>query len=160
MGKFETEERLEDTDEYCYKQDEYGRPSCASGFLHLEQGVRNPQAQLEAGGEWRRETDEGGHLIGTRFAGSGELENLVPENSGVNRSGFKALENEWAAELEDGNDVYVEVEPVYQDGTERPHVIMGKYDITDAQGETEENYFSFTNENLGLEEFDIPEENE
>lgn len=126
--------------------------------MRLEQGVRDVSAQLKAGGEFRRDTDDGGHLIGSRFGGSGELDNLIAQNRFINRSVYKTLENTWADELERGNDVHVEIEPYYQDNTGRPHAIMGRYMITDQGGRKQEEFFSLTNENLNEEEFEIPEE--
>lgn len=143
---------------YEYALDDEGRIARAGGDLRLEDGERNSKAQLEAGGEFRRDSDDGGHLIATRFGGSGDLDNLIAENSNVNRSGFKSLENEWARELANGNDVHVELSPIYQEGVERPHVLMGEYEVKDAGKSKGLEYFSFTNENLNSEEFAMPEE--
>jgi filamentous hemagglutinin len=44
-------------------------------------------------------TDQGGHLIGSRFDGAGEQINLVPMTSNVNLSQWKSMENNWAAQL-------------------------------------------------------------
>lgn len=45
------------------------------------------------------ETDEGGHLIATRFGGSEKIDNIVPMDIHVNRAEYKVIENEWASEL-------------------------------------------------------------
>ncbi len=150
---------LEEFDDkgYDYEFDEDGRVSKASGHLRLEEGERNLQAQREAGGEFRRDSDDGGHLIGTRFSGSGESENIIAEDSHLNRSGFKTVENHWAEELEDGKDVYVEINPIYQEGTERPHALLIKEDVCD-DNEVTTDYYSFTNENLESEEFALPDD--
>lgn len=160
LEEFEPESEETDplNDGYEYIQDEYGRTVSAKGNLEFGEAERNSSAQLEAGGEFRRETDEGGHLIGHRFGGSGNAENLVAENRTLNRSGFKVLENEWAQELEKGNEVYVDIRPEYQDETERPYSIYGEYFVLDTDGNQTRDYFSFTNENLESEEFQLPEE--
>lgn len=145
-------------DIYEYMQDESGRTVRASGKLEFGEADRNYIAQLEAGGEFRRESDEGGHLIGHRFGGTGDVENLVAENRTLNRSGFKTLENEWAKELENEREVYVDIYPEYQDETERPYSIWGDYTISDLEGNQTKEYFSFTNEDLTAEEFELPEE--
>jgi sRNA-binding regulator protein Hfq len=44
-------------------------------------------------------SDQGGHLIGSRFDGAGEQINLVPMTSDVNLSQWKTMENNWAAQL-------------------------------------------------------------
>ena len=151
---------------YEYTIDDEGKVSEVEGDLRLENGERDLAAQREAGGDFRRDTDDGGHFIGNRFNGPGEDINMFAQDSNFNRGGYKSMENEWARELEDGNDVHVKIEPVYQDGTERPHAIMGEYTITEDGNKTKE-YFSFTNENLRSDEFDIndddfefPEKNE
>ena len=133
---------------YSYEKDDEERIILAEGDLHLGQGVRDTSAQLKAGGEFRRDTDEGGHLIGSRFGGSGELNNLIAQNRFINRSAYKTFENAWADELESGNDVHVKIEPYYQEKTKRPHAIMGRYTITDQRGQKQEEVFSLTNENL------------
>ena len=160
LEEFEPESKEKDplNDGYEYIQDEYGRTISARGNLEYGESKRNYSAQLEAGGEYRRETDEGGHLIGYRFGGSGDAENLVAENQTLNRSGFKVLENEWTKELERGNEVFVDIRPEYQDGTERPHSIWGEYMVSDIDGNETRDYFSFTNENLESKEFELPEE--
>lgn len=144
--------------QYEYSLDENDRVVSAKGELRLEEGVRDLKAQLEAGGEFRRPTDDGGHLIGTRFGGFGGHDNLIAEDRNLNRSGFKTLENEWAGALENGKDVYVEIEPVYQEDVERPCVVLGGYEVTSENGETVKDYFSFTNEDLNSEEFELPRE--
>lgn len=44
-------------------------------------------------------TDQGGHLIGSRFDGAGEQINLVPMTSDLNLSRWKTMENNWATQL-------------------------------------------------------------
>ena len=139
---------------YEYILDENGRVSEVEGDLRLEMGERDVVAQRNAGGEFRRETDDGGHFIGNRFDGPGGDINMFAQNSNFNRGGYKSMENEWARELEKGNDVHVKIEPIYQEGTERPHVIMGEYTVTE-NGRERTEYFSQTNENLRSDEFNI-----
>lgn len=114
--------------------------------------MRDTKAQREAGGEYRRDDDDGGHLIGTRFDGYGGEENLVAENRTVNRGVYKAMENEWAEELEAGNQVHVDITPVYHGESTRPDIIAGKTEYSNGEG-TYTEYFSMTNENLESEEF-------
>ncbi len=153
----ETKESLEKIQQngYEYTLDEDGRVSEVEGDLRLETGERNSSAQIAAGGEFRRDTDDGGHFIGNRFNGPGGEINMFAQNSNLNRGGYKSMENEWARELEKGNDVHVKIDPIYQDGTERPHAIMGEYTITNNNNTPSKEYFSFTNENLRSEEFNI-----
>ena len=142
---------------YDYRANDKGQILHAEGQLRLEEGERNSYAQRVAGGEYRHENDDGGHLIGTRFGGSGELDNIVAEDRYVNRGAFKSLENEWAENIEQGNDVYVEIDPVYHGDSQRPDVITAKTEINDGDKSTVD-YFSVTNENLETDEFELPEE--
>ncbi len=43
--------------------------------------------QVAAGREDRLPDDDGGHLIGTQFHGSGDIDNLIAQNKQINRSG-------------------------------------------------------------------------
>lgn len=64
--------------------------------------------------------DHAGHLIGDRFGGSPEVDNLVSQLSKHNLSTFKVLENEWATALRDGGTVTdVEIN-IVNDATGRP----------------------------------------
>ena len=144
---------------YNYETDEYGRTVKASGYLVMENGERDLDAQRSVGGEYRRETDDGGHLIGSRFGGAGEEINLIAQDMHLNRSGYKRMENHWAKELEEGKEVYVEVEAIYQDGVSRPYSMLIKEEVRDGE-KIVTDYWSFTNENLETEEFEIEDEDE
>lgn len=72
---------------YKYKTNELGAIIEVEGTLKLGEGNRNLYAQRIAGGDYRLSDDDGGHLIASQFLGSGELDNLVPMNSQINRSG-------------------------------------------------------------------------
>ena len=140
---------------YSYSLDESGRVSEIEGDLTLQTGERDIQAQRNAGGEFRRDTDDGGHFIGNRFNGPGGDINLFAQDRNFNRGGYKSLENEWARELENGNDVHVKIDPVYQESVGRPHAIMAEYTVTDQNGNERTEYYSGTNENLRSDEFNI-----
>ena len=125
----------------------------------MAEGERDLYAQRNAGGEFRRDTDDGGHLIANRFEGSGCLENLVPEDRSVNRGAYKTMENHWANELIEGNRVNLDVTPIYHGDSLRPDSILTRTEITDGDKSTID-YFSVTNENLESKEFEIPEDAE
>ena len=87
------------------------------------------------------ETDEGGHIIATRFDGPTDAFNLVPQDSNLNRGEWKAMENSWADGLSKGQDVKVMVEPVYGDDKVRPE----SFEVL-SQVDGELTYSSFLNE--------------
>lgn len=130
--------------EYTYQSNEYGKT--AFGSLDLtDHPQRNSAAQRAAGGVDREPMDDGGHLIGARFRGSGGDENLEAQNRNVNRSDYKQMENEWAKDMKEDSHVYAHIETYHQEGSERPDVFMG-YSITENKdGIREWDAFSFEN---------------
>lgn len=152
-GKLKPNENYE-VNGYKYETDSKGRIKHCEGTLRLEQGERNPKAQLEAGGEDRHtgdgaeydlnDKDDGGHLIATRFGGSGEIDNLVAQNYHLNRSEYKSMEEGWAKTLKETNekdeqkyDVHVEIKPVYRGDDQRPGAFIVNETIIDRDtGET------------------------
>ena len=97
----------------------------------MKKGVakRNKKAQVEVGkGEGRRDGTEGlgkndgGHLIASIFMGSGDIDNLVPMNSNLNRGRWKTMENSWARALEKDKNAKIEVNIIadYGEDTQRP----------------------------------------
>ena len=105
---------------YYYQTDELGRIKAAQGDLRLEAGKRNNRDQLKAGGDDRLPGDHGGHLIANIFGGSGELDNLVSMDAIVNRSDYKTMENRWKNALQEGKEVKVTIDIVYDGANKRP----------------------------------------
>ena len=116
---------------YSYETDRYGRIKRCEGTLRLEEGKRNTAHQTRAGGEYRLENDEGGHLIGRRFGGSEKIDNIVTMDYDVNRHDYKELEDDWAEELEKGNRVDVKIRCRYEENSTRPTAFIVKYKVTD-----------------------------
>ncbi|QLY82307.1 DNA/RNA non-specific endonuclease [Clostridium intestinale] len=116
---------------YKYKTNEVGVITEVEGTLKLGEGNRNLYAQRIAGGDYRLPDDDGGHLIASQFLGSGELDNLVPMNSQINRSGGKwyNMEQDWASALKEGKEVRVKIEPVYGVDNLRPISFEIEYTI-------------------------------
>ncbi|WP_228116179.1 T7SS effector LXG polymorphic toxin [Fictibacillus phosphorivorans] len=121
-------------DGYKYTTDELGRiVDVEAGELILQKGKRNKGMQVAAGREDRLPDDDGGHLIGTQFHGSGDIDNLIAQNRQINRSGgeWYNMEQEWANAL-GGNPpkkVTVKIEPVYQGTSLRPSYFEIVYEI-------------------------------
>lgn len=132
---------------YHYKTDRHGRIVHCEGSLQLEKGKRNTDHQTKAGGEDRRETDEGGHIIATRFNGSGKVDNIVPMDKDLNHGEYWKLEKEWADALseEPPKKVDVEIRCKYTDDSERPESIRVRYVISDENGEIVRRTLKFDN---------------
>lgn len=135
-----------DANQYRYETDRHGRISHCEGTLRLEPGKTNITHQQKAGGPDRLDDDDGGHIIARRFNGSEKIDNIVPMNFHLNRSEYKALENEWAKDIEEGKTVDVSIDCKYGWGdSERPKEIRVKYIVSDEYGEIERKVRSFTN---------------
>ncbi len=122
---------------YVYTTDEFGRiVDVEADELILKKGTRNPRMQVVAGREDRLWDDDGGHLIGTQFHGSGDIDNLLAQNRKINRSGgeWYKMETEWANALKEipPKKVSVKIKPIYSGPSLRPdsfkvvYVIEGK----------------------------------
>jgi hypothetical protein len=112
---------------YVYKTDAQGRVKETSGTLRLEKADRNLKAQNEVGKLVNPTGDDGGHLIGSRFGGSGEKLNMVPQDSRLNRYGeWRKMEDGWAAALKEGKEVKIKINPIYGDSP-RPEFLEVKY---------------------------------
>ncbi|MEC3665135.1 T7SS effector LXG polymorphic toxin [Bacillus velezensis] len=119
---------------YSYKTDNYGRITNVDADLQLGEGKRNQYAQSNVGKpQDRLPDDDGGHLIGSQFKGSGEIDNLIAQNSQVNRSGgeWYKMETEWANALkeEPPRKVKVKISPVYKGDSLRPDSFEIMYHI-------------------------------
>jgi hypothetical protein len=77
--------------------------------------------------------DHAGHMIGDRFGGSPELDNLVSQTSKNNLSTFKVMENKWASALKEvpPQKVRVEIEIKYDGDGGRPSGFDVLYQIGD-----------------------------
>ncbi|WP_229522525.1 DNA/RNA non-specific endonuclease [Paenibacillus monticola] len=121
---------------YSYETDELGRIFNVEADLQLGNGTRNQYAQSNVGGNERirgqyPERDDGGHLIGSQFKGSGGIDNLVAMNSQINEAGgrWHKMEQEWAAALNGGGNVKVKIKPQYSDNSVRPISFNIEYSI-------------------------------
>ncbi|MGE7874899.1 DNA/RNA non-specific endonuclease [Bacillus paramycoides] len=121
-------------DGYKYTTDELGRiVDVEAEELILQKGKRNTRMQVAAGREDRLPDDDGGHLIGTQFHGSGDIDNLVAQNKQINRSDgeWYNMEKEWANALggKPPKKVSVKIEPVYTGDSLRPSYFEIVYKI-------------------------------
>lgn len=123
-----------ESNEYSYETDKYSRIERCEGDLRLEEGKRNTAHQIRAGGEYRLETDDGGHLIACRFGGSEKIDNIVPMDAHLNRVEYKEMEDDWAKELEKGNSVEVKIQCTYLGESSRPTDFIIMYKITEPNG--------------------------
>lgn len=72
-------------------------------------------------------------MIATIFNGSGNIDNLVPMDSNLNRGKWKVMENEWKLALSppEPQKVEVKIKPIYGNDSQRPESFEVKYKIGD-----------------------------
>lgn len=117
---------------YEYKTDGEGRIVSAKGKLHLKEhsGRQNIIDKKEVVGEgYQKTTDDRGHLIGDQFGGSNGKENLLPQDAKLNQGEVKNLEKSLAKQVDAGNEVYLKVEPHYEQYSKRPDSYTYTYTI-------------------------------
>lgn len=116
--------RTEVRNGYTFKIDGRNRTRSASGDLRLASMIRRSRAaQARAGGADRRKNDEGGHYIAARFDGPTEAFNHFAQDREFNRSDYRRLEDQWAANKRAGRHVRVRIVPHFEKSSARPDVI-------------------------------------
>nr|WP_261785738.1 DNA/RNA non-specific endonuclease [Macrococcus canis] len=121
---------------YLYRTDEFGRiKHVETTELVLKKAKRKTYMQRVVGREFRKKDDDGGHLIASQFGGSGDLDNLVPMNSEINRAGGKwfNMEKTWADALKETppKKVQIKIEPIVSGDSLRPDEFNVYYTIGD-----------------------------
>jgi hypothetical protein len=110
--------------ENIYKTDDKGRIiSCESAPKDGAVNPRDEKAQKEAGGEDRKTTDVGGHIVAHEMGGDNGLGNLIPMDGRLNNSDYKRMENQISKAHAEGKDVKVKTEIEYSGDSERPDTI-------------------------------------
>lgn len=107
-----------------YTTDDQGRIiRCEAKPERSPENPRDVNAQLQAGGEDRRPSDQGGHIVGRDLNGDGGAGNLVAMDSKINQSDYKRMENDVKAALDEGKDVTVTTDISYSGDSKRPDTI-------------------------------------
>ena len=105
--------------EYLYQTDGMGR-ICRAIAKHLKYkapGKRKDHYRKTPG---KLPGDEAGHLIADRFAGSRKKDNLVSQAKDVNHKEFGRLEDLWAAAIDEGKEVSLDIQVFYDGDGKRP----------------------------------------
>ena len=107
-----------------YTTDDKGRiVHCEAKPQHSPETPRSNKEQKESGGDDRRESDQGGHVIGRDLGGDSGNGNLIPMDANINQSDYKRMENEIKKHLDNGSKVSVNVDIHYSDDSRRPDKI-------------------------------------
>jgi len=118
--------------------DAEGRPTRAQATLtELHDGTPRSSAEQRAQsatGHAGIEGDQGGHMIGHRFMPDQGTVNMFPQAGQFNNSAYRTMENEWAAWIDAGAEVRVDVQLNDFTGA-RPSEVDVSYEVFNANGE-------------------------
>lgn len=125
-------------------------------FLHrqtFDPVPERPSSETRAQGEVSsgHDGDDAGHMSAFRFTLDQEFANLFPQDANFNRGAFKTMENEWAAFIQQGGEVYARID--LNPPSERPDTVSVEYAVNKAGTDTEI-YFNQKNfDNTGGQKF-------
>lgn len=130
--------------------DSQGRPTRAEATLtELHDGTPRSSAEQRAQratGHAGIEGDQGGHIIGHRFMPDQGAVNMFPQAGQFNNSAYRTMENEWAAWIDAGAEVRVDVQLDGYQGP-RPSEVDVSYEVFNAEGKRiYSNFEMFDNE--------------
>lgn len=115
-----------------FKTDESGRVISAEGKLKIPEELESrktmPSREKVGKGD-ERPSDERFHLIARMFGGGNGIENLVAGDAELNHGDYLKMENMLKEALDDGADVRMKVEPVYNGDSNRPSEFRVSYSI-------------------------------
>ncbi len=114
--------------DYIYATDDMGR-ICKVSIDELHYTERNYRKKHNSNTPGKQIDDHAGHLIGDRFGGSSDIDNLVSQSKFVNLSEYKKLENQWAKAIKNGQKVSVDIELKYDGDSMRPSEFTVNYFI-------------------------------
>lgn len=104
-----------------YTTDDRGRiVTCTWYPNRCPDNNRDLEAQKSVGGENRKPTDQGGHIVARDLGGDSGIGNMLSMDSKINQSDYKRMENDIKSELSAGKEVAVKTEITYSGDSERP----------------------------------------
>lgn len=114
-----------------YTTDEQGRIiRCEATPERSPENPRDVNAQLQAGGEYRRLNDQGRHIVGRDMNGDGGIGNPVAMDFRINQSDYKCMENDIKDALDEGSDA--------SDSPEKGKPIQNKIDGLQREAEVKD----------------------
>ncbi len=121
--------------DYIYATDQSGRIV----DLHtdeLQYTERDERLKHNANSLGKEIGDHAGHLIGDRYGGSPDIDNIVSQSGLVNLSEYKKIENIWARALDSGQKVGVDIKVQYEGNSMRPSSFIVNYTIDGIKTQT------------------------
>lgn len=118
-----------EVDGFIYHTDDMGRVVKTVADLDDIVRVRLGNQQIRAIDvkDGVRGTDQGGHIIASRFFGPGEQINMYPMVDKLNLGAWKQMETSWADAMVEKKDVIVNIEAVFNGTSKRPEAFEVSY---------------------------------
>lgn len=141
---------------YTFAVDDTTGTIIATGELQNTMAERNQAVMAKTGGDMKTETDHAGHVIAARENGPCIPENLAAQDSKLNLSTYKKVENAEHRIMKDGGEIQTEriaymSNPKTEQGV-RPDCFMVNDKITYSDGNIQEVHLSFPNMTYGQQE--------
>lgn len=114
--------------DYTYKTDNQGRIVHAEA-VSLKEKPRDDRIPHNSQSPDKVSGDDAGHIIGDQFGGSPDIDNIISQESGLNRGEYKKLEGYLRNQIKDGNKVEVLYDLKYEEESRRPEEISVTYRI-------------------------------
>ncbi len=115
---------------YSYKTDSQGRIIHAEA-LPLKEKPRDERIPHNSQSPEKVNGDDAGHIIGDQFGASSDIDNIISQESGLNRSTYKKLEGFLRNQIKLGNKVEALYDLKYDADSRRPSEMSIKYRIND-----------------------------
>lgn len=116
--------------EYTYKTDSQGRIIHAEA-IPLKEKPRDERIPHNSQSPDKLSGDDAGHIIGDQFGGSPDIDNIISQESGLNRGEYKKLEGFLRKQLQAGEKVESSYDIKYEGDSRRPFEISVIYRISD-----------------------------
>lgn len=114
--------------DYTYKTDNQGRIVHAEA-IPLKEKPRDERIPHNSQSPDKVNGDDAGHIIGDQFGGSPDIDNIISQESGINRGEYKKLEGYLRNQIKEGNKVEVLYDLKYEEESHRPEEISVTYRI-------------------------------
>lgn len=120
-----------EVDGFIYQTDDLGRVVTTNADLDDIARIRLGNQQIRAVDikDGIKGSDQGGHIVASRFFGPGEQINMYPQSGTLNQGAWKEMENLWAREMVTGKDVKIQVKAIFDGTSKRPTKFKVQYTI-------------------------------
>ncbi len=120
-----------EVDGFIFQTDDLGRVVKTNADLDDIARIRLGNQQIRAVDikDGIKGSDQGGHIVASRFFGPGEQINMYSQKGVLNQGAWKNMENLWAREMVAGKDVKIQVKAIFEGTSKRPSKFKVQFTI-------------------------------